>query len=261
MFQPTPRQRAGLASLERFCGIREPRTDFPDREAFAAYWDLVVARGETAKRQRTPEAEAARRERVAAHFLDEDALTRHGRAYVQRYQPSSGKLRQHLAMKCADSAVCDRALARLAESLDDRARIRELAEILQRQGRHARAIRDKLRQRLFPLPLIDACLESLTDAGEGSLLDPAALDRQVAKLSRKGLSKRAMQGKLMGGAGDRGAVQAALGQTDDTQALRAAYAKLARRPRPTRELTQRLLAKGFRYPDITALLKEIAGGT
>ena len=256
MFQPTPRQRAGLASLERFCGIREPRTDFPDREEFAAYWDLVVARGEAAKRQRTPEVAAARRERVAAHFLDEDALTRHGQIYLQRYQPSSGKLRQHLQSKCRDPAVCERAMSRLAESLDDRVRIRELAEILQRQGRHARAIRDKLRQRLFPLPLIDACLESLTEAGQGTLLDAPALGRQVAKLTRKGLSKRAMEGKLMGGAGDRAAVQAALGQTDDAQALRAAYAKLARRLRPPREMIQRLLAKGFRYSDIAALLAE-----
>ena len=258
MFTPSARQRDGLARMEEFCGIRTPRTAFADAAEFSAYWTLVAARGDACKRSRTPEAAAKRAERITAHYQDEEALCRYGRAYLQRYQPSSGKLQQQLLAKSGDPDLSERVMATLAESINDAARIRELAEILQRQGRHAPAIRDKLRQRLFPTALIDACLRELTEAGDGTLLDAQALTRQVAKLRKKGLSQRAIQGRLMGAAGDRAAVTAAVqAHGDDAAALRDAYAKLARKPRTPQELTQRLLAKGFRYGDITALLAEL----
>ena len=152
-------------------------------------------------------------------------------------------------------------MEQLRDRLDDDARARELAETMQQQGRHAQAIRAKLRQRLFTTEVIDRCLLMMTEA-TGSLLNAAALTRQVQKLQRKGLSQRAMRSKLMGSVADGVIVQATLhdtlGESGDDRALRTAIDRLARKQLDRRALIQRLTGKGFRYTDVVRILTAIA---
>ena len=86
-------------------------------------------------------------------------------------------------------------------------------------------MRTKLRQRLFSSATIDRCLESLS-AATGNVLDTA-----------DGLLERT-------------AIRAAHGEQGDGAALERAVARLARKNQDRRTVIQRLLAKGFRCPDI-----------
>ena len=264
VFRLSERQATALANMEGLLGIRNARTDFADREAFQTYWDLVSRRCDATTRARDKETPASRREqrqrreeRVAAYYQDADHLLAYGREYVARYQPSTAKLRQQLVEKSGSAELGDRAMAVLAERLDDGARATELAEAMQRQGRHAQAIRGKLRQRLFATDVIDRCLQAMT-AATGSVLEVDAVARKVQQLQRKGLSQRAMRTRLMGSAADGAVVGAAmagaLGGQGDEGALRQAIARLARKQLDKRALTQRLMAKGFRYADIAKAL-------
>ena len=264
MFRMSERQAAALANMESYLGIRAPRTAFADQEAFRAYWDLVSGRCDTATRARAAETPASRQEqrrqraeRITAHYQDADRLTDYGREYATRYQPSAEKLRQQLVKKSGDEALSAQVMQRLAERLDDSVRAMELAEGMQQHGRHAQAIRAKLRQRLFSAEVIDRCLHALA-APTGSVLDGEALARKAQQLQRKGLSQRAMRMKLMGSQADGPVVQAALekllGEQGDGQALRTAIARLARKQLDQRALVQRLAAKGFRHADIIKAL-------
>lgn len=264
MFRLTERQEAALANMESYVGIRRPRTEFADQETFKAYWELVSRRCDAATRTRateTPASRAAQRqqrqERVTAHYQNADHLFTYGREYAKRYQPSTEKLRQQLAKKSGNEALAEQVMRRFTERLDDDIRAMELAETMQRQGRHAQAIRGKLRLRLFTTEVIDRCLRILT-AATGSALDAEALTRKVQQLQRKGLSQRAMRSKLMGSAADTRVVQEAMAQTlgdqGDDHALRAAITRLARKQLDPKALTQRLVGKGFRYADVVRML-------
>jgi SOS response regulatory protein OraA/RecX len=266
MFDPTPRQATALANLETYLGIRSHRTTFADAEAFRTYWDLVSRRCDTTASRRaatTPAERAQQRQeqaaRRAAHYQDAAHLEAYGRAYATRYQPSVAKLTQQLACKCPnDAALVAQVIERLAGSLDDHARALELAEALQRQGRHAGDMRTKLRLRLFTTATIDRCLEILSGA-TGSVLDSESLARKARTLQRKGLSQQAMRRKLTGARGDgelvQQAVDSTLGEAGDGPAIRAAITKLARRQLDRRKLVQRLMAKGFRYAEIVVELQ------
>ena len=262
MFRPSPAQQRALARIEEFCGIRNPRTEFVDAAAFTAYWELVSQRADATRRSQietTPAARAqqriARLEAQAEALRNPERLAQVGTDYARRFQPSAEALRQYLKRKCADADICDLVYARISHLVCDDVRVVELAEMLQRQGRHSRDIKARLRQRGFPAELIDRCLADLSRA-TGSLLDPTAVRRKVATLQRKGLSQQAMRGRLMGSTADAAVVKSAmaetLGDAGDQDALKLAYAKLARRPRPEPEMIQRLLSKGFRYADIRA---------
>lgn len=264
MFSLTERQARALANMESLLGIRNPRTGFADREAFQAYWDLISRRCDSTSRARAQETPESRREqrqrreeRVAAYYQDPGHLLAYGREYATRYQPSTAKLRQQLVEKSGSEELGDQVLVLLAERLDDDVRATELAETMQRQGRHAQAIRGKLRQRLFATDVIDRCLQAMT-AATGSVLEVDAVARKVQQLQRKGLSQRAMRTRLMGSAADGEVVRAAMAETlgaqGDDGALRAAIARLARKQLDKRVLTQRLMAKGFRYADIAKAL-------
>lgn len=261
-FRPSGRQVLALANMESLLGIRSPRTGFTDREQFQAYWDLVSRRCD-ARTKQTPEARQAQRERrterIAAYYQDADHLLAYGREYVARYQPSTGKLRRQLAEKSGNPELAERVTALLAERLDDGVRAMELAEGMQRQGRHAQAIRGKLRERLFAAEVIERCLQALT-AETGSVLEIDSVARKVRHLQRKGLSQRAMRTRLMGSAADGAVVGAAmagaLGAQGDEAALRTAIARLARKQLDRRTLIQRLMAKGFRHADIVRALAE-----
>lgn len=264
----TERQAAGLANMETYLGIRNARTEFADNETFDAYWQLVARRCDAAKRTRTTETAAERAakqqrrdERIAAHYQDPEHLFAYGCDYATRYQPSVAKLRQKLVEKSGNADLSDQVMLRFAERLDDALRAMELAEMMQRQGRHAQAIRSKLRQRLFASDVIERCLQILT-APTGSLLDGDALVRKVQRLQRKGLSQQAMRSKLMGSAADGPAVRAAmtetLGEQGDDRALRLAIAKYERKNLVGRDLIQRLIGKGFRYAEVTKTLAALA---
>ena len=266
MFRMTDRQAAGLANMEAFLGLRRPRTGFNDQEAFRSYWELVSDRCDRTARARaaeTPATRAAQRaraqERVTAYYQDPEHLSAYARRYSERYRPSAQKLRQQLMAKAGNEALCDLVMQGLADRLDDHARAAELADLMQRQGRTAQAIRTKLRQRQFPTEVIACCLRDLT-ADTGSVLAVDAVTRKVHQLQRRGLSQRAMRSRLMGQASDAPVVQAAmlqaLGGSGDAQALSRAHAKLSRK-HTGRELTQRLVAKGFRYGEVVALLAEL----
>lgn len=270
MFSLTERQATALANMEAHLGIRDPRTDFADREAFQAYWDLVSRRCDTTTRARARETPASRQEqrerraeRIAAYYQDADHLLAYGREYAARYQPSTAKLRQQLVAKSGSVELGEQVMGLLAERLQDDVRAMELAEAMQRQGRHAQAIRAKLRQRLFSTAVIDRCLQAMS-ASTGSVLEADAVARKVQQLQRKGLSQRAMRSKLMGSAADGAVVSAAMAETlgaqGDDGALRTAIARLARKQLDKRALTQRLMAKGFRYADIAKALAETAAG-
>ncbi len=266
MIRLTERQVAALANMEAYVGIRNPRTDFADREAFTSYWELVARRCDAATRARASETPASREEqrkrraeRVTAHYQSAEQLFTYGREYAKRYRPSIQKLRQQLALKSGNEVLADQVMLRLAERLNDDLRAREVAEMMQQHGRHAQAIRTKLRQRLFPPDVIDRCLQALMSAtATGSLLDAEALNRKVQQLQRKGLSQRAMRSKLMGSSADALVVNAALvetlGESGDDRALRSAIARLSRKPLDRRALIQRLVGKGFRYADCVRIL-------
>jgi SOS response regulatory protein OraA/RecX len=264
MFCPSPAQQRALARIEEFCGIRNPRTEFVDAAAFQMYWELVSQRADATRRaqiETTPAVRVQNRTtRLQAQveaLRDPERLAKVGADYARRFQPSAEALRQYLKRKCADPDMCTAAYARIAHLVCDDVRVVELAEMLQRQGRHSQDITTRLRQRGFPAALIDRCVADLSRE-TGSLLDPTAVQRKVATLQRKGLSQQVMRGRLMGSTADAAVVQAAMAQTlgeaGDQDALRLAYVKLARRPRPEPEMIQRLLAKGFRYADIRAYL-------
>jgi len=278
MFTLTDRQSAALGNMESYLGIRSRRVDFADREAFQAYWDLIARRCDATTRARaseTPESRQKKRQdkqdRVAAYYQDADHLFDYGREYAKRYQPSTRKLHQQLVRKSANAALSDQIMERLSERLNDASRAMELAEAMQRRGRHAQAIRSTLRVKLFTTATIDQCLRALATANNtstdngGSILDSEGLARQVKRLQRKGLSQRAMRSKLMSQSADGPIVQAALtrslgDQGPDDQALRAVMAKLSRKNLERRALIQRLAGKGFRYADIVRLLAEASGG-
>ena len=264
MFQLSERQAEALANMETYVGIRTPRTNFPDREAFQTYWDLVSKRGDATTSTRSGETSQSRAEtrqrrdeRITAYYQSVEHLCAYGQQYAQRYQPSSAKLRQQVLLKSGSAPLADQVMEQLRDRLNDDARARELAEIMQQQGRHAQAIRSKLRLRLFTTAVIDRCLLSMTE-DTGSLLDATALTRQVQKLQRKGLSQRAMRSKLMGSAADGVIVQATLhdtlGESGDDRALRNAIDRLARKQLDRRALIQRLTGKGFRYGDVIRIL-------
>ncbi len=265
MFRLTQRQVQGLANMEAYLGIRNPRTDFTDQEAFTAYWEMVARRCDTTTRVRATETPAIRaeqqrkrQEQVTAHYQDATHLYVYGREYAQRYQPSAAKLRQQLVRKSANEVLSDQVMLRLSEGLDDRVRALELAEIMQHQGKHVGAIRSKLRQRLFSTDVIEHCVKVLTATATGSLLEPEAIARKVRNLQRKGLSQQAMRSKLMGHRADAPVITAALadalGDQGDTHALRLAIAKLSRKKLDVRATTQRLVSKGFRYADVVRAL-------
>lgn len=275
MFRLSERQAVALANMESYVGIRAPRTDFPDREAFQAYWDLVSKRGDATTRSRTGETTKSRAEkqqrhdqRITAYYQTPAHLLAYGQQYAQRYQPSSAKLRQQVMLKSGDAALVDQVMEQLVHRLDDHARASELADILQHKGSHAQAIRSKLRQRLFSTEVIEQCLTSMTSmtsmtgVATGSLLDADALTRKVHRLQRKGLSQRAMRSKLMGSSADSVMVQTTLnhtlGETGDDAALRIAIDRLARKQLDRRALIQRLIGKGFRYADVVRILAAAA---
>jgi SOS response regulatory protein OraA/RecX len=266
MYEMTQRQATALANQETFLGLRSHRTTFADREAFETYWELISKRCDTTARKRattTPAERAQQRpEQVArsvARFQDAAHLEAWGREYATRYQPSVAKLKQQLARKCPSApAVVEQVMERLGSALHDDIRALELAEGLQRQGRHAGDMRTKLRQRLFTAATIERCLETLS-AASGSVLDAESLARKAHKLQRKGLSQQAMRRKMTGAKGDgelvQNAVQEALGESGDGPAIRAALVKLARKQLDRRKVIQRLMAKGFRYAEIMAQLQ------
>ncbi len=261
-YTPSARQVEALAKLEAFAGLRLNRREFADRAEFQAYWDSIATRGDAAAKRRASEtaterdARQERREaRITAHYQDEEKLFAYACGYLARYQPASAKLRAQLVEKSGSAEVVEQVMARLAERLDDDARALELGEGLQRQGKNAQAIRNKLRQRRFSAESIERCLRTLTPEG-GSLLDVAQVSRTVQRLERKGLSQRAMLAKLRGSAADGEVVAAAMAQSSqgDDPALRTALAKYQRKGLTGRALVQRLLTKGFRYADVTRII-------
>ena len=274
MLTLTDRQSAALGNMESYLGIRSRRVDFADREAFQAYWDLIARRCDVTTRARASETQESRqkkrqdqKDRVAAYYQDADHLFDYGRAYAKRYQPSARKLHQQLVRKSANAELSEQVMQRLAERLNDTSRAMELAEAMQRRGRHAQAIRSKLRLKQFTAETIDQCLQALASANNtstdngGSILDSEALTRQVTLLQRKGLSQRAMRSKLMSQSADGPIVQAALtltlgDQGADDQALRSVITKLGKKNLERRALIQRLAGKGFRYADIVRVLAE-----
>ncbi len=269
MFRLTARQVAALTNMESYVGIRSPRTDFLDQEAFRAYWELISRRCDVATRARASETPASREEqrkrreeRITAHYQNAEHLFTYGREYAKRYQPSTQKLRQQLAQKAGNEALADQVMLRLAERLNDDPRALELAKMMQQHGCHAQAIRAKLRHRLFPTDVIDRCLQTLTaETATGSILDADALTRKVQQLQRKGLSQRAMRSKLMGSSADAMVVNAALAETlgeqGDERALRSAIARLSRKQLDRRALIQRLVGKGFRYSECVQILAKM----
>jgi SOS response regulatory protein OraA/RecX len=257
------RQLTALANMEAFLKRRQPRPPLTDREAFEAYWELLTRRCEAARRAQTTATPAsraadreARQQRLTAYYQTLPHLLAYGQQYRQRYQPSLAKLRQQLVLKGADAVLVEQVMEQLSSSMDDARRAGEVAEMLQQRGDHAAAIRVKLRQRLFTNETIEHCLDQLS-AATGSVLEAAALTRKIQKLQRKGMSQQAMRSRLMGQAGDRPIVQAALNETGgEEQALRRAIERLQRRPLAPRVLIQRLLGKGFRYADIVRVIAE-----
>jgi SOS response regulatory protein OraA/RecX len=267
-FALSERQASALAALETFAGIRRPRRDFADREDFQAYWDQITRRGDASAKRRATETASERdarqkdrKERIATHYQDAEHLFAYACGYLARYQPSTEKLRRQLVQKSGSAEVSAVVMERIAERLNDDVRALELAEMLQRQGRHAQAISGKLRQRQFSAESIARALRTITPES-GSVLEVAAVSRKVQQLQRKGLSQRAMRTKLMGSAADGAVVAAAiaerLGDQGDDQALAAAIAKLARKQLDSRALIQRLLGKGFRYADVKRVLAKQA---
>ena len=268
MFQLSERQAAALANMESYVGIRTPRTSFSDRETFQAYWDLITKRGDAATRSRANETTQSRAEkrqrhdaRIIAYYQSVEHLVAYGQQYAQRYQPSSAKLKQQVLLKSGNAALTDQVMEQLVQKIDDQARARELADIMQQKGSHAQAIRSKLRQRLFTAEVIERCLTLMSETATGSLLDADAITRKVHQLQRKGLSQRAMRSKLMGSSADGIIVQASLdhslGDTGDDRALRIAIERLARKQLDRRALIQRLIGKGFRYADVVRILAAV----
>lgn len=272
MFNASEPQITALAHMEAFIKLRRPRPAFADAEAFQTYWDLIARRCDAAKQAHstaTPASRAALRqqqqERVTAHYQTLAHLGAYGQQYAQRYQPSLAKLRQQLLEKSGNETLVEQTMLHLSAHLHDDVRAGELAEMMQRRGHHAQAIRARLRLRMFSTAVIDRCLQQLAAISvSGSVLDPAALTRKIHKLQRKGLSQQAMRSKLMGHAADGPVVQAALGQAlgdhGDDQALRQAIARLSRKPLARRILIQRLVGKGFRFADVVRALTVTESG-
>jgi SOS response regulatory protein OraA/RecX len=262
MFTPSPSQQAALARMAAMAGLRESPPPFVDAAAFQAYWELVARRADR-ERRLTPAERIARQQRksqrIKTYYQHVDHLVAYGRAYAVRFQPSLEKLRQQLAKKCADVALVEQAMVVLADSLNDRRRAQELAEMMQAQGRTAQAIRAKLRLRKFSQEVITECLAALAEA-TGSVLQNDAVVRQVQRFQRKGLSQRAMRQRFGGQSADApvvaAAMEQALGSQGDDQALRIAIARASRKSLDRRALIQRLSGKGFRYGDIIRVLSD-----
>ena len=265
MFRLTERQAHGLANMETYLGIRNPRTEFSEQEEFQAYWDFIARRCDTTARVRSTETSADRvakqqqqRKRVVAHYQNAQKLFEYGCEYVMRYQPSVAKVRHQLFSKSGNEELVVQVMEKLAERLNDQMRAQEIADIMQDQGRNSREISAKLRLRLFTAEVIERCLQQLS-AATGSVLMPDAVARKIVKLQRKGLSQQAMRSKLMGHHADGPVINAALSSTlgthGDEHALRLALAKLSRKNLDHRALIQRLVGKGFRYAEVVALLK------
>ena len=261
-FTMSDRQAQALANMEAMLGLRCPRVEFADHEAFQAYWDQIARRCDSRTRT-TPADRAAQQQRTQArittHYQDAERLLTYGLTYAHRYQASLAKVRQQLMLKSANETLCAQVMGDLSERVNERDYALDLAERMQRQGRNAQTIHTKLLQRLFPVAIIAQCLEALAEA-TGSVLDAQVIARKVQQLQRKGLSRQAMTSKFRGNAADAAVIQAAcatvLGDHGDEVALRLAYAKLARKNLDRRVLIQRLVSKGFRYGEVLKIISQ-----
>lgn len=261
-YQLSDAQQAALANMARTLGTRPRRMPFADRAEFQRYWDRLTAaceqrRAETpAERRSREEAKAAR---MASYYANEEHLLAYAKRYCQRYQPSVAKLRAQLQRKAGTStAPIEAVLARLDTILDDDRRARELADQLRAQGRNARAIATKLRQRQFSAETITRFLNASAD-DNGSLWDTDALTRKVRQLLRKGTASATIRRTLVERPADGPLVDAALaaliGDTGDDPAITTAIARLRRRNLDDPTIIRRLQAKGFRYAAIVQVLR------
>ncbi len=261
-YQLSDAQQAALASMVRTLGMRPRRMPFADRAEFQRYWDRLTAacaqrRVESPAERRT--REEAKAARMASYYANEEHLLAYAKRYCQRYQPSVAKLRAQLQRKAGTSvAPIDAVLARLESMLDDDRRARELADQLRAQGRNARAIASKLRQRQFTPETITRCLNASAD-DTGSLWDTEALTRKVRQLLRKGTASATIRRTLVECPADGPLVDAALaalmGDTGDDPAIITAIARLRRRNLDDPTIIRRLQAKGFRYAAIVQVLR------
>jgi SOS response regulatory protein OraA/RecX len=268
MFDPSPKQLDAIANMEAFIGVRSHRTHFVSREEFHTYWDLLAGRCERERQRRQrqaaedPQQRQQRRSRQAAarqaHYRDADTLIAYGRRYAQRYGPSWAKLRAQLQRKCDDPTVVAAALGGLGAYNDDHARARELVLRFQDQGRNRRDMTAKLRQRLFPPAVIDAALAACSDAA-GSVLDQDAVAERIGRMQRAGKSQRMIRQQIGSGGADQPVVEAAMADAfstaDDQDNLRRALRSMGSGI-DRQKAIQRLLRRGFAWPDIKRVLED-----
>lgn len=269
VFEPTQRQLDALANMEAYIQIRSPRTHFTSKAAFADYWKLVSERCDQKtkarlrqQKQPSTDARSAAQKRKTAkdrYYNDQEHLLSYALNYLKRYQPSQAKLQQQLQSKCKNTDIVAAVFAACAPRINDEMLAMGQALQMQQRGKNQRYIKDKLRLRLFNNTCIQKCLEQLPREN-GSLYRSDVLEKQVAKLLRKGLSQQAIYSKLCEQAADREAVSAALAacddQDDETENIRKALARMDRNKLDQQKIIQRLMRKGFRYADIQTVLEE-----
>ena len=264
-YEPTQKQLDALANMEGYINIRNPRTLFADKAAFDEYWKLVSDRCDQKTKQRDKKGfnpAVAHKQRAAStdrYYQDPDNLRAYAERYIERYQPSRGKLKQQLSKKCSKTKVVEQVFASCAPLINDHSIALGHALRLQQQGKNKRDIQNKLRQRLFDKDCIESCLAKIRQE-DGSVYNTDALDKKVKQLLSKGLSQQAIRAKLCEQAADRPLVDAALSQHIDNfsedERIRKAISKIHNKKVDKQGIIQRLIRKGFAFADIKRVLDE-----
>lgn len=261
MFEPTIKQLDALARMEDYIDIGSHRTHFPDKKQFEEYWQRVSDRCDAKTRARKaaegkesrPPSFKQRQKKTFAWYNNQDRLLAYAEKYQKRYQPSREKLRQQLIFKCNNPDLSATIIEALADRIDDQALALSQAVSMQHKGKNISYIKQKLRQRCFDQDCVAQTIDALKQE-DGSVLDEDALEKQVLRLHRKGMSRRAIQQRLCEQAADRAPVNAALDRLCDDDEERAnlqrQIAKLEKKSLDRNKLIQRLLSKGFSYDSI-----------
>ena len=268
-FEPSQRQLDALANMEAYINIGGARTHFESRSAFAEYWKRISdrcdqkTRSRLRKKTQSPQQQAhSNKQRQTAkerYYQDEEHLLHYALHYLKRYHPSRAKLQQQLQTKCSKPEIVAAVYDVCAPRIHDESLAMGHALQMQERGKNQRYIKEKLRQRMFEPACIADCLTQLPRE-QGSLYRSDVLEKQVAKLLRKGLSQQAIYSKLCEQTADRDLIAAALKKldtsNDETENIRKALARIDRNKVDQQKIIQRLMRKGFRYADIQSVLSE-----
>lgn len=264
-YKPTDKQMNAIAKMESFCNIKSNRTEFSNKAEFDDYFTRLQARGNKLSKTRdkiksweTSYAEIRRKKQAYKdkHYSDFHTLKSYAVGYINRYFPSIQQTEEHLLKKNRDLEMVSKVVSSVKHLIDEKTMIDSLVRQLKGRGKNINFISTKLYAKRFDGVLIKEAISKLREGG--TLIKQYSLDDKIAFYKDKWKSKQQLKAKYIERGEDKNIVEETIervyGEEGEIEILESEIKKMQERNIEWKKIISKLLARGFQYKDITAVL-------